>query len=69
MAGPPVPQFAVNSRTISYPARPSWMEADTASDRATATRFVVKPLYLQVRDAMIARIGKGEWKPGMALSC
>jgi len=32
-----------------------------------AARFVVKPLYIQVRDAMIERIGKGEWKPGGAL--
>ena len=39
-----------------------------ASDRTvTATRFVLKPLYLQVRDAIIERIGKGEWKPGMAI--
>jgi len=36
-----------------------------ASDQAvTATRFFVKPLYMQVRDALIERIGKGEWKPG-----
>jgi GntR family transcriptional regulator len=27
----------------------------------------VKPLYLQVRDALVERIGKGEWKPGMAI--
>jgi GntR family transcriptional regulator len=39
-----------------------------ASDRTVAaTRFVVKPLYLQVRDAIIERIGKGEWKPGTAI--
>lgn len=39
-----------------------------ASDRTvTAKRFVVKPLYLQVREAMIERIAKGDWKPGGAL--
>jgi Bacterial regulatory proteins, gntR family len=26
-----------------------------------------RPLYLQVRDVIIERIGKGEWKPGSAL--
>jgi GntR family transcriptional regulator len=44
------------------------MEADMASDQTvTATQFFVKPLYLQVRDAIIERIGKGEWKPGTAI--
>ena len=39
-----------------------------ASDQTvTATQFFVKPLYLQVRDAIIERIGKGEWKPGTAI--
>jgi GntR family transcriptional regulator len=33
----------------------------------TAARFVVKPLYMQVRDVIIERIGKGEWKPGAAI--
>jgi GntR family transcriptional regulator len=39
-----------------------------ASDQVvTATQFFVKPLYLQVRDALIERIGKGEWKPGTTI--
>ena len=39
-----------------------------ASDRTVATtQFIVKPLYLQVRDVIIERIGKGEWKPGTAI--
>jgi GntR family transcriptional regulator len=38
------------------------------SDRTVAaSRFFNKPLYLQVRDALIERIGKGDWKPGMAI--
>jgi len=44
------------------------MEVIVASDRVlAATRFVNRPLYLQVRDAMIERIGKGEWKPGASI--
>ena len=39
-----------------------------ASDRTgAATQFNIKPLYLQVREAMIERIAKGEWKPGGAI--
>jgi GntR family transcriptional regulator len=39
-----------------------------ASDRTLAEgRFFTKPLYLRVRDAMIERIGNGEWKPGAAI--
>ena len=39
-----------------------------ASDRTlAASRLVNRPLYLQVRDALIERIGKGDWKPGMAI--
>ena len=39
-----------------------------ASDRTlAASRFLNRPLYLQVRDVLIERIGKGEWKPGAAL--
>jgi GntR family transcriptional regulator len=39
-----------------------------ASDRTgAATQFLIKPLYLQVRDAMIERIAKREWKPGGAI--
>ena len=39
-----------------------------ASDRTlAATRLVIRPLYLQVRDALVERIGKGEWKPGAAI--
>ena len=39
-----------------------------ASDRTlAASRIVNRPLYLQVHDALIERIGKGDWKPGMAI--
>ena len=39
-----------------------------ASDRTlAATKLVNRPLYLQVRDALVERIGKGEWKPGAAI--
>src|SRR4029453_7606390 len=39
-----------------------------ASDRTfAASRLFIKPLCLQVRDALVERIGKGEWKPGMAI--
>ena len=39
-----------------------------ASDRTlAASRLVNRPLYLQVRDALIERIGKGEWSPGAAI--
>jgi GntR family transcriptional regulator len=39
-----------------------------ASDRTlAASRLVSRPLYLQVHDALIERIGKGDWKPGMAI--
>ena len=38
-----------------------------ASDRTLASRLVSRPLYLQVRDALIERIGIGDWKPGMAI--
>lgn len=39
-----------------------------ASDRnLAASRLLNKPLYLQVRDLVIERISKGEWKPGNAL--
>lgn len=31
------------------------------------TRFQVKPLYMQVRDALLARIKDGQWKPGASL--
>jgi len=43
-------------------------EVSMPSDRTVAaTQFLIRPLYLQVRDAMIERIAKGEWKPGKAL--
>lgn len=32
-----------------------------------ATRFSTRPLYLQVRDALAARIAMGEWKPNTAI--
>jgi GntR family transcriptional regulator len=32
-----------------------------------ATRFSTRPLYLQVRDALAARIAMGEWKPNAAI--
>jgi GntR family transcriptional regulator len=40
-----------------------------ASDRTLAASrlLLTRPLYLQVRDVVIERIGKGEWKPGRAL--
>ena len=39
-----------------------------ASDKGLAAiRLVNRPLYLQVRDALVERIGKGDWKPGMAI--
>jgi GntR family transcriptional regulator len=31
------------------------------------TRFQVKPLYMQVRDALLERIKDGSWKPGASL--
>jgi len=31
------------------------------------TRFQVKPLYMQVRDALLERIKDGRWKPGASL--
>jgi len=31
------------------------------------TRFATRPLYLQVRDALAARIAVGEWKPNTAI--
>jgi len=38
------------------------------SDRMmTTSRFSTRPLYLQVRDALAARIVTGEWKPGAAI--
>jgi len=44
------------------------MEVHVASDRTlAATKLVNRPLYLQVRDALVERIGKGEWKPGAAI--
>src|SRR5688572_12443707 len=43
-------------------------EAIVASDRTSAaSRLLNRPLYLQVRDALVERIGKGEWKPGAAI--
>src|SRR5262245_7340346 len=33
----------------------------------TADRFFVRPLYLQLRDALADRIATGEWKVGAAL--
>lgn len=32
-----------------------------------STRFSTRPLYLQVRDALAARIAMGEWKPNSAI--
>ena len=31
------------------------------------SRFATRPLYLQVRDALAARIAMGEWKPNAAI--
>src|SRR5215470_13782932 len=33
----------------------------------TASRFSTRPLYLQVRDVLAARIAAGEWKPNIAI--
>jgi len=33
----------------------------------TSPRFLTKPLYLQLRDALADRIASGEWKPGSAI--
>ena len=39
-----------------------------ASDRTLAAiKLVSRPLFLQVRDALVERISKGEWKPGAAI--
>ena len=39
-----------------------------ASDKGLAAiKLLNRPLYLQVRDAIVERIGKGDWKPGMAI--
>ena len=32
-----------------------------------AMRLTARPLYLQVRDALVGRVTAGEWKPGGAL--
>jgi GntR family transcriptional regulator len=32
-----------------------------------ANRFSTRPLYLQIRDALVERISSGEWKPGATL--
>lgn len=34
---------------------------------AAPTRFATRPLYLQVRDALAARIASGEWKPNTVI--
>jgi len=31
------------------------------------SRFSTRPLYLQIRDALVERIARGEWKPGATL--
>ena len=33
----------------------------------TEKRYSIRPLYLQVRDALAQRIATGEWKPGDAI--
>ena len=33
----------------------------------TTSRFSTRPLYLQVRDALAARIATGDWQPGAAI--
>jgi len=44
------------------------MEANVASDRTLAANGLLnRPLYLQVRDALIQRIVNGEWKPGAGI--
>ena len=30
-------------------------------------RFLTRPLYLQLRDALVERIARGQWKPGAAV--
>lgn len=39
------------------------MSANTMS----SSRFSTRPLYLQLRDALVQRIAAGEWKPGTAI--
>jgi GntR family transcriptional regulator len=34
----------------------------------TPNRFSTRPLYLQLRDALAARIASGDWKPGAAIA-
>lgn len=36
-------------------------------DRIMSSRFLNRPLYLQLRDALAERIAGGEWKPGSAI--
>lgn len=44
------------------------LEIDVMNSRAApASRFSIRPLYLQVRDALAQRIASGEWKPGAAI--
>jgi len=38
-----------------------------ASDRSATRPFRAKPIYLQVHDALIERIARGEWKVGMLI--
>ena len=33
----------------------------------TENRFLIRPLHVQVRDALAQRIATGEWKPGDAI--
>jgi GntR family transcriptional regulator len=30
-------------------------------------QFATRPLYLQLRDTLVERVAKGEWKPGAAI--
>lgn len=44
------------------------VEIDTMNGRtAPASRFSIRPLYLQVRDALAQRIASAEWKPGAVI--
>ena len=38
-----------------------------ANRLVSPSRFLTRPLYLQVRDALAARIAGGEWKPNSAI--
>src|SRR5262245_22052084 len=38
------------------------------SNREVHNRFLTRPLYMQVRDALAERIATGHWRPGAAIA-